>query len=385
VIVNFFDDLSRWAIRSGEIWLAMLAGVAILVLLFAKGRRPLLAAAGTIGVVALFASWFVDHASIEPWLSRLMFGVFAGLAIAAAVLMIVQRHPVYSALYFALVILNTAGMFVLGSAPFLAAAVVIVYAGAIVVTFLFVVMLAQQSGLAAYDQRFWNPLPASLASGILLGTILTVANGVYSRSSSTEAILRRLEQLERELTPANASVASATEPKLLGKPYADLLASDLKDVGGLEGEQLRLALADATTSWNAAWEGRLAGGRAGETELRASPPAAMKQATDVVEMSPQQSHLLLATKKLHFVARRIQSTRGARPTVALPPPADAERLSRERSWLSTPNLDDKSMVRALGRSLWGDYLLGIELAGTLLLVAAVGAVAINLRRKEAPL
>jgi NADH-quinone oxidoreductase subunit J len=385
VIVDFFDNLSRWAIRSGEIWLAMLVGVTALVLLFAKGRRPLHAAAGSIAVAALFASWFVDHASIEPWLSRIMFGLFAGLAITAAVLMIVQRHPVYSALYFALVIMNAAGMFVLGSAPFLAAAVVIVYAGAIVVTFLFVVMLAQQSGLAAYDQRFWNPLPASLAAGILLGTILTVAHGVYSRTSSTEAILRRLEQLERELTPANASVADALEPKLLGKPYAELLASDLKDVGGLEGEQLRIALVDATTAWNAAWEGRLVDRPGGEMELRPSPPVELKQGSEVVEMSPQQSHLLLATKKLHFVARRIQTARGARPTVALPPPAEAVRISHERSWLSTPNLDDKSMVRALGRSLWGDYLLGIELAGTLLLVAAVGAVAINLRRKEAPL
>ena len=86
-----------------------------------------------------------------------------------------------------------------------------------------------------------------------------------------------------------------------------------------------------------------------------------------------------------FAARRIQSARGARPTIAAPPPSDAARVNLERSRLSTPNLDDRSMVRALGRSLWGDYLLAIELAGTLLLVAAVGAVAVNIRRKEASL
>ena len=42
-------------------------------------------------------------------------------------------------------------------APFLAAATVIVYAGAIVVTFVFVIMLAQQSGATVYDQRSRQP------------------------------------------------------------------------------------------------------------------------------------------------------------------------------------------------------------------------------------
>jgi NADH:ubiquinone oxidoreductase subunit 6 (subunit J) len=384
VIVNYFDDLSRWVIRSGEIWIAVLLGVAALVLLFAKGRRPILAAGGTLAVVALFGSWYVDHPTVEPLLSWLMFGLFASMSIASAVLMLIQRHPVYSALFFALTILATAGMFVLASAPFLAAALVIVYAGAIIVTFLFVVMLAQQSGLAAYDQRFWNPLPASLAAGILVATILTVLNGVYSRTSSAEAIVVRLEQLQRELGAPNLNVSTAREPTLLGKSYSELLAVDLKDVGGVEGENLKTSLSDATQTWDAAWHGRLL-----ETQNRQPGASKLNQTvepqSDAPEITPQQSHLLLAAKKMHFVARRIQTARGARPTIAQPQPAEAQRLSLERSWLSSPNLDDKSMVRALGRSLWGDYLIGVELAGTLLLVAAVGAVAVNIRRKEAPL
>ena len=383
MIVNFFDELSRWVIRSGEMWVGIIAAATALVLLFYKGPRPLLAAAGVLAVVGVFGAWFGRHPSMEPELAHLLFGLFAAMTIAAAVLMLIQRHPVYSALYFAVVVLSSAGMFVLGAAPFLAAAIVIVYAGAIIVTFLFVVMLAQQTGLAVYDQRFWSPLPAAIAAAVLAGTVLTAVNNVYARPSSAEAIARRLEQLEHDLTPANVDLKNAVEPTMLGRAIPELLAVDADQVGGAEEEQLKRSLADAAASWKTAWAGR---------PLReASAPAIGATPDPVVEASTgggpaiQQSNLMLATKKMLFAARRIQSARGARPTIAAPPPSDAPRVNVERSRLSIPNLDDRSMVRALGRSIWGDYLLAVELAGTLLLVAAVGAVAVNTRRKEASL
>ena len=90
-----------------------------------------------------------------------------------AVLMITNRNPVYSALWFALVTLSVCGLFLLQSAPFLAAATIIVYAGAIVVTFVFVIMLAQQSGATVYDQRSRQPLLATVAAFILLGALLS--------------------------------------------------------------------------------------------------------------------------------------------------------------------------------------------------------------------
>ena len=67
--------------------------------------------------------------------------------------MITSRDPVYAALWFALATLGVCGLFLLQSAPFLAAATIIVYAGAIIVTFLFVIMLAQQQGRSVYDHR----------------------------------------------------------------------------------------------------------------------------------------------------------------------------------------------------------------------------------------
>ena len=84
--------------------------------------------------------------------------------------MITQRNPVHAALCFALVVLSTCGLFLLQAAPFLMAATIIIYAGAIVVTFLFVIMLAQQAGLSNADQRSREPLLATLAGFVLLGS-----------------------------------------------------------------------------------------------------------------------------------------------------------------------------------------------------------------------
>src|SRR5262249_11464023 len=78
-----------------------------------------------------------------PFLVMLFFYVLAAAAIAGGVLMVASRDPVHCALWFASVVLATAGLFLFAGAPFLSAGTVIVYAGAIIVTFLFVIMLAQ--------------------------------------------------------------------------------------------------------------------------------------------------------------------------------------------------------------------------------------------------
>ena len=70
-----------------------------------------------------------------------LFFAFAAVAVAGAILMVVHRNPVYSALFLILTLFAIAGLFVLLNAPFIAAVHVIVYAGAIMVLFLFVVLL----------------------------------------------------------------------------------------------------------------------------------------------------------------------------------------------------------------------------------------------------
>jgi NADH-quinone oxidoreductase subunit J len=104
--------------------------------------------------------------------NRMMFWIFAAVAIVSGVLMVTSRDPVYAALWFAQATLGTCGLFMQLWAPFLAAATIIVYAGAIIVIFLFVIMLAQQSGHSFYDQRARTPIMAVLASWLMLAAIL---------------------------------------------------------------------------------------------------------------------------------------------------------------------------------------------------------------------
>lgn len=112
------------------------------------------------------------HVATGPLTESILFWIFAVCALVCGVLMITSRNPVYAALWFALVTLSTCGLFLLQWAPFLAAATIIVYAGAIVVTFLFVMMLAQQSGATIYDQRSRQPLAATIVAFVLLGALL---------------------------------------------------------------------------------------------------------------------------------------------------------------------------------------------------------------------
>jgi NADH-quinone oxidoreductase subunit J len=150
-----------------------------------KAVGLLLALAGTV----LLAVQVDDGSS--PLGETVLFWLFAAAAILSAVLMITNRNPVYSALWFALVTLNVCGLFLLQFAPFLAAATVIVYAGAIVVTFVFVIMLAQQSGATVYDQRSRQPLVATIAAFVLLGTVLVAlprAGGVFDADQAAIAV-----------------------------------------------------------------------------------------------------------------------------------------------------------------------------------------------------
>jgi len=70
-----------------------------------------------------------------------LFYIFAAVAVTSAVAMITHRNPVYSAIFLIVTLFAFAGFFVLLNAPFVAAVHVIIYAGAIMVLFLFVIML----------------------------------------------------------------------------------------------------------------------------------------------------------------------------------------------------------------------------------------------------
>ena len=110
-------------------------------------------------------------------IQALAFYLFAFVAVAAGVLVIASRNPVHSVLVLILAFFNSAGLFVLMGAEFLAMILVIVYVGAVAVLFLFVVMMLDinfvelRSGFAQY-------LPVGALVGlILLAELLVVGSG----------------------------------------------------------------------------------------------------------------------------------------------------------------------------------------------------------------
>ena len=76
----------------------------------------------------------------------LLFAMFAGIAIGSALAVVFHRNPVHCALFLIAVLLSVSGLFILLSASFIAALQVLVYAGAIMVLFLFVLMLLGAKG-----------------------------------------------------------------------------------------------------------------------------------------------------------------------------------------------------------------------------------------------
>src|SRR5438093_2372194 len=124
---------------------------------------------------------------------NLLFYCFSAIAIVTGTMLITQRNPVHAALSFALVVLSTCGLFLLQGAPFLMASTIIVYAGAIVVTFLFVIMLAQQAGLTAADQHAREPFLGTLAGFVLLAALLCVLQRNYG-TSQLDDYLNRAQQ-----------------------------------------------------------------------------------------------------------------------------------------------------------------------------------------------
>jgi NADH-quinone oxidoreductase subunit J len=78
-------------------------------------------------------------------MDAIFFWIFAAVTITASVLVIGQRHPMYSVLLLIVSFGALSGLYVLLGAPFVAAIQIIIYAGAIMVLFLFVVMLLNVS------------------------------------------------------------------------------------------------------------------------------------------------------------------------------------------------------------------------------------------------
>jgi NADH-quinone oxidoreductase subunit J len=106
----------------------------------------------------------------------LIFWGLSGMAILASALVIGQRNPMYSVLMLIASFGALAGLYIQLDAPFVAVAQIIIYAGAIMVLFLFVVMLlnAPQEDAAEWDRTHPLRQPGIMRFGALLALLLVI-------------------------------------------------------------------------------------------------------------------------------------------------------------------------------------------------------------------
>jgi len=111
-------------------------------------------------------------------LSVLFFYLFAIVLVGAAFMVIAAKNPVHAVLFLILAFFNAAGLFVLLGAEFLAMILVVVYVGAVLVLFLFVVMMLDVD-FAALKAGFIKYLPVGATVGLLLLAELIFVVGAW--------------------------------------------------------------------------------------------------------------------------------------------------------------------------------------------------------------
>lgn len=107
-------------------------------------------------------------------ISEILFWFLSAVAVLCAILVVVVKNPVYSALCLILTFFAIAGHYFLLNAQFLAAVHIIVYAGAIMVLFLYIIMMVNMHGDMGIKKRTMFEIVSAISAGLLL-LVLTVA------------------------------------------------------------------------------------------------------------------------------------------------------------------------------------------------------------------
>jgi NADH-quinone oxidoreductase subunit J len=120
-----------------------------------------------------------------------LFFLFAGIALVGALGVVLAANPVHSALSLVTVLISIAALFVIQDAQLLAAVQVIVYAGAIVVLFLFVIMLlgVDRSESTAETLRIQRPAAIVLGVGLLATLVILISPGWATGQPSTRGVV----------------------------------------------------------------------------------------------------------------------------------------------------------------------------------------------------
>jgi NADH-quinone oxidoreductase subunit J len=139
-------------------------------------------------------------------LQQIMFYVFAAITVASGVMVVSARNPVHSVLFLILAFFNSAGLFVLMGAEFLAMILVIVYVGAVAVLFLFVVMMLDVD-FAQLRRGFVRYLPVGALVGLVLFAELVLVFGSWAIAPTVASV---------KAAPIIAGNAAMTNTRALG-------------------------------------------------------------------------------------------------------------------------------------------------------------------------
>ena len=115
----------------------------------------------------------------------ILFYMFGTVMLGSALAVILVRNPVHAALFLVLAFVNAAGLWLLLYAEFLAITLVLVYVGAVMVLFLFVVMMLDVN-LDQLREGFWSNLPLAAGVGILMAAemVLLIMRGAGPAGSA---------------------------------------------------------------------------------------------------------------------------------------------------------------------------------------------------------
>lgn len=303
----------------------------------------LIAAAAVGGLIAVMA---LVAGAERP---NIFFYVFAFIALGAALRVITHPRPIYSALYFILTILASAGLYLLLGAEFLTFALIIIYAGAILITYLFVIMLATSSpsdetydAIDDYDAVAREPV-ISTGAGFLVLAILTgwLSYGVPTLPAPSP------RSADSALASLPVKVRSAfDEVGLLEHAEGPLVAFERGAEQGsfydAETRQAQLVLKDPTKFRQMLRQARaMERGEDVSEDLEALPPAA----TSLVRNEP----ITRADGSVVVMAAFPESLRARN-------------------------------IEGVGLELVGGHPLALEMAGVILLLAMLGAVVLARKR-----
>ena len=212
---------------------ALLAGGTWLLLPRSRGFlwRVVAFLVGLAAVVALgFLAW--SARGLGP--DQGVFVIVSLVAVVSAAATIASRSPVYAAIWFALALAGVAGVLLVLGAQFLGVATIVVYAGAILVMFLFVLMLAQPTGMAPYDRVSNEPLFSAVAGTVLLGLLTLSIGRLSAQAPECCRMPSKAAALNAPRADEAGSGTAVTDAKAPAARAVDPLAAD--QVARLGGE-----------------------------------------------------------------------------------------------------------------------------------------------------